>query len=92
MLLGWSTDSEVVGSNEVEIERAAEASDPLLHVQGLQPADLRLNLGDRAIQLPVEPLKLRSRAIRRLLPFAVRAAKIDFPPVRISFATARRVG
>lgn len=71
--------SEVVGADEIEIKRMREAGDPLLHVLGLEPAELCLHLRGDAIQVAIEMLELGLGAIRHPEPFAIRAPKLDLP-------------
>ena len=90
-LLGWPTGSEVVGTDEVEIESVREASGPLSHMRGLQQAERLLDLGGRTVHLPVELFQFRLRDVRHMSSFAVGTAKLEFPHGRIGLTTLSRV-
>jgi hypothetical protein len=79
MFCSRPTNLEVVGADEIDIERMREAGDPLLHVQGFEPAVLRPHLGGDAIQLAIEMLKVRLGAVPHPSPFAIRAPELNLP-------------
>jgi hypothetical protein len=82
-LAGWlatlATGSEVVGSDQVQIERVQKQSDPLRHVQSIESTELRLYLRGGAVLLALELLELGVGEVRHLSAVAVGTSKPDLP-------------
>jgi hypothetical protein len=88
-LAGWlatvATGSEVVGPDQVQIERVQKLSDPLLHVHSLQTAELGGDLVTRPVELTVQVFDIGRATDPMTAPLAFRAAKFDLPRAETEF-------